>query len=36
MITRLCQRRLTWRATYFDLDCGALRYVHVDPYDAIS
>jgi PRTRC genetic system ThiF family protein len=33
MTTRLCQRRLTWRATYFDLDSGGLRYVHVDPHD---
>ena len=33
VITRLCQRRLTWRATFFDLDVGTLRYTHVDPHD---
>jgi PRTRC genetic system ThiF family protein len=36
MVTRLCQRRLTWRATYFDLDVGMLRYVHVDPHDVAN
>ena len=33
VITRLCQRRLTWRATYFDLEVGTLQYTHVDPHD---
>jgi len=30
---RLCQRRLTWRATFFDLEAGTLHYVHADPHD---
>jgi len=33
MVARLCQRRLTWRATYFDLEVGTLRYLHADPHD---
>ncbi len=33
VVTRLCQRRLTWRATYFDLEVGTLHYTHVDPRD---
>ncbi|MBV9898467.1 MAG: ThiF family adenylyltransferase [Chloroflexi bacterium] len=36
MVTRLCQRRLTWRAAYFDLDVGTLRYIHLDPHDTAS
>src|SRR5207249_2606213 len=32
MVTRLCQRRLTWRATFFDLDAGTLHYIHADPH----
>jgi sulfur-carrier protein adenylyltransferase/sulfurtransferase len=36
MVTRLCERRLTWRATYFDLDVGTLRYIHVDPHDVVN
>jgi PRTRC genetic system ThiF family protein len=36
MVTRLCQRRLTWRATYFDLDVGTLRYIHLDPHDVAT
>jgi PRTRC genetic system ThiF family protein len=36
MVTRLCQSRLTWRATYFDLDVGTLGYVHVDPHDVAN
>lgn len=36
MVTRLCQRRLTWRAMYFDLDVGTLRYLHLDPQDLAS
>lgn len=36
VVTRLCQRRLTWRATYFDLDVGTLRYLHVDPHDVAN
>src|SRR4030088_1937506 len=31
MVARLCQRRLTWRATFFDLEAGTLHYVHPDP-----
>lgn len=33
MVGRLCQRKLTWRATYFDLEVGTLRYLHADPHD---
>jgi hypothetical protein len=33
MVARLCQRRLTWRAAFFDLDVGTLRYTHADPRD---
>ena len=33
MVARLCQRRLTWRATFFDLDAGMLHYIHADPHD---
>src|SRR5229473_1931164 len=33
MVARLCQRRLTWRATFFDLDPGTLHYIHADPHD---
>jgi PRTRC genetic system ThiF family protein len=33
LVTRLCQRRLTWRATFFDLDVGTLHYTHADPHD---
>ena len=33
MVARLCQRRLTWRATFFDLDAGTLHYIHADPHD---
>jgi hypothetical protein len=36
VVTRLCQRQLTWRATYFDLDVGMLRYIHVDPHDVAN
>ena len=36
MVTRLCQGRLTWRATYFDLDVGTLRYIQLDPHDIAS
>ena len=36
IVTRLCQRRLTWRATYFDLDVGTLRYIHADPHDVAN
>jgi hypothetical protein len=36
MLTRFCQGQLTWRATYFDLDQGTLRYVHADPGDVAS
>jgi len=35
-IARLCQGRLTWRATYFDLDAGALHYIHADPHDVAN
>lgn len=33
MVARLCQRKLTWRATFFDLDVGTLQYTHADPQD---
>jgi hypothetical protein len=33
LVTRLCQRRLTWRAMFFDLDVGTLHYTHADPGD---
>jgi hypothetical protein len=33
MVARLCQRTLTWRATFFDLEVGALSYTHADPRD---
>jgi hypothetical protein len=33
MVARLCQRRLTWRATFFDLEAGTLHYIHADPHD---
>jgi len=33
MVARLCQRRLSWRATFFDLDAGTLSYTHADPHD---
>jgi hypothetical protein len=33
MVARLCQRRLTWRSTFFDLEAGTLHYVHADPHD---
>jgi hypothetical protein len=33
VITRLCQRRLTWRASFFDLEVGTLHYTHVDQHD---
>ncbi len=33
MVARLCQRKLTWRATYFDLEVGTLRYLHTGPHD---
>lgn len=36
MVARLCQRRLTWRATFFDLDAGTLYYTHADPQDVAS
>jgi len=35
-VARLCQRRLTWRATFFDLDVGTLHYTHADPHDVAS
>ena len=31
LVTRFCQRRLTWRAMFFDLDAGTLQYTHADP-----
>src|SRR6266536_2717569 len=36
MVARLCQRRLTWRAMFFDRDAGTLHYTHVDPHDIAS
>jgi PRTRC genetic system ThiF family protein len=33
IVARLCQRRLTWRATFFDLESGALKYIHAEPGD---
>jgi hypothetical protein len=36
MVARLCQRRLTWRATFFDLDAGTLYYTPADPHDIAS
>jgi hypothetical protein len=33
MVARLCERRLTLRAAFFDLDAGTLRYVHAEPQD---
>jgi hypothetical protein len=36
MVARLCQQRLTWRATFFDLDAGTLHYIHADPHDIAS
>jgi hypothetical protein len=33
MVSRLSQRKLTWRATFFDLDVGTLHYTHADPHD---
>jgi hypothetical protein len=33
MIARLCQRRLTWRAAFFDLDVGTLQYLPAQPED---
>jgi hypothetical protein len=33
VITRLCQRRLTWRPSFFDLEVGTLHYTHVDQHD---
>src|SRR5438128_2585733 len=36
MVSRLCQRRLTWRAAFFDLDVGTLQYIHADPRDVAS
>ena len=36
MVARLCQRRLTWRATFFDLDAGTLHYIHADPHDTAN
>lgn len=36
MVARLCERRLTWRATYLDLDVGTLRYIHADPHDVAN
>ena len=33
MVARLCQRKLTWRAMFFDLDVGTLHYTHADPHD---
>ena len=35
-VARLCQRRLTWRATFFDLDAGTLHYTQADPQDIAS
>ncbi len=32
IVARLCQRKLTWRATFFDLDVGSLHYTHADPH----
>jgi len=36
IVARLCQGRLTWRATFFDLDVGTLHYIHADPHDVAS
>src|SRR5205823_13895739 len=36
MVARLCQRRLTWRTTFFDLDAGTLYYTPADPHDIAS
>jgi len=36
MVARLCQRRLTSRATFFDLDAGTLHYTQADPQDIAS
>jgi PRTRC genetic system ThiF family protein len=36
MVARLCQRKLTWRATFFDLDAGTLQYIHADPHDVAN
>ncbi len=36
VVARLCQGRLTWRATFFDLDMGTLHYTHADPHDVAS
>jgi PRTRC genetic system ThiF family protein len=33
LVTRLCEGKLAWRAVYFDLDVGMLRYIQVEPYD---
>lgn len=36
MVSRLCQRRLTWRAAFFDLDVGTLQYTYADPRDVAT
>jgi len=36
MVARLCQRRLTCRAIFFDLEAGTLHYIHADPHDIAS
>ena len=36
MVARLCLRRLTSRATFFDLDAGTLHYTQADPQDIAS
>jgi PRTRC genetic system ThiF family protein len=33
VVARLCQQRLTWRATFFDLEVGTLHYIQADPHD---
>jgi len=36
MVARLCQRRLTWRATFFDLDAGHAALHPRRPHDIAS
>jgi molybdopterin/thiamine biosynthesis adenylyltransferase len=33
MVARLCERKLTWRAVYFDLEVGMLRYIPIEVQD---
>jgi hypothetical protein len=33
MIARLCERKLTWRAVYLDLEVGMLCYITIEVQD---